>query len=107
MLSHPDAELGAGAEIELGEDVGHVSFNRGGRNEERVRDLAIGLPERDQPGHFKLSRGQRPTCSRGRASPPGRLSWITRRQDLVQAQAPAGAGWHALVEQVEGDPGSG
>src|SRR3712207_9037181 len=47
---------GAGADVELGQDAGHMPFGRAAADEERLGDLPIALPGHDQAQDRKSTR---------------------------------------------------
>ena len=51
-------DLGAVAEVELGEDPADVGLDRLLRQHQRVGDLAVGQAAGDQLGDLQLARGQ-------------------------------------------------
>src|SRR5262245_49820942 len=59
------AELGAGVDVELPEDVGEVCLDRRLRDEHPLPDLGVGESLGDELDHLQLGRGERlPAASR-------------------------------------------
>src|SRR5919201_4679338 len=56
LCSHPRGDLRSAREVELGEDVLHVVLRCAFRNEQALRDLAVGQPFGDQPSDLVLER---------------------------------------------------
>jgi peroxiredoxin Q/BCP len=52
-------ELGASREAELLHDVRAMGLRRADRDEEKLRDLLVRVPEREQPQHLSLTVGER------------------------------------------------
>ena len=70
----------AGSGIELGEDVDDVGLDRPAADEQRLGDLGVGLPRRQQPQHLLLAAGKAGGLGRRRRS---------RRRSLGNASATA------------------